>query len=224
MFQARTLLIAALAAVGLLVSPALAANAPGSETPIIDTHVPEPNEPVQYESSLAPGVATSGSITAMDRFEWYCFKVNSGVAIAITVTTTSGGLQPNCGLFQGVVNDGVQAVNLGPILAATNSLSPTSVTLNYTPTFTGPVTLWVAGALSSIGDYNVTMTGGEQRSGCSPCPTCVVATAAARRRGAVQGRNTRPSRPPTSSTCPCSSIRTKASPSPRCGSNTTAVA
>ena len=177
MFLARTLLITSLAAVGLLVSPALAANTPGSETPIIDTHVPEPNEPVQYESSLAPGMPTAGSITAMDRYEWYCFKANSGVAIAITVDMASGGLQPNCGLLQGVVNDGVQVTNLGQILAATNSLSTTSVTLNYTPTFTGPVTLWVAGALSSIGNYNVTMTGGEQRSGCTPCPTCVVATA-----------------------------------------------
>jgi hypothetical protein len=177
MFPVRVRVCVSVIVIGLLGSPALAGNLSGSGVPIIETHVPEPDEPVQYESSLAPGFPVAGSIETTDRYEWYCFKANATIPIAVTVTTSGGNLLPNCGLLQGVVNDGVQVTNLGQILAATNSLNPTSVTLTFTPGFTGPVTLWVAGARESTGDYEVEMTGGEERSSCSPCPACIVATA-----------------------------------------------
>jgi len=159
--------------VGVLASFAGASNPPGSDTPIIDSHVPEPNEPVVYELSLAPSVATPGELTALDPLDWYCFKAIQDTPISVVVQRASGGLMPNCGLLGGVVIDNTPMESLGQILAATNSLSTTSVTLNFTPNFSGPVTLYVSGALASIGEYTVTMTGGEERPSCSPCPTCV---------------------------------------------------
>jgi hypothetical protein len=176
MLVARVHVGAVYLVIGLLGSAAIAADLPGSGGPVIDTHVPEPDEPVEYDAPLAPSSGVPGTIATADRYAWYCFKANDAVPISVTVVTTSGGLRPNCGLLRSVVEDGVQVTELGQILAATNSLNPTSVTLQFTPTFTDAVTLWVAGALESTGDYTVTMTGGEERSSCSPCPACIETT------------------------------------------------
>ncbi len=130
------------------------------------THVPGSGEVIVYDGTLAPGSAATGSIgwtSPLDGYDWYCFNVTSGTAVSIRATRTSGDIVPNLGIMNGLAEEGGTASL--PIVDETNNSSDTSVTLTFTPNFSGTVTLWVSTFLNEEGGaFSVTMTGGTAGS------------------------------------------------------------
>ncbi len=142
------------------------------------THIPGSGEKVEYDGSLSPGTATTGTIgwaAPIDGYDWYCFDVTAGQKVTLTATRTTGDIVPNLGAMSGISEDGTQSGLT--VLAESSNSTATSVTLEFTPTAAGPVTIWVSTFLNEDqGDYTVTMTGGTARSSCTstvetPTPT-----------------------------------------------------
>ena len=60
------------------------------------THVPGSAEKVQYDSTLTPGTAVTGTIgwaAPIDGYDWYCFDATKGQKVTLTVKRTSGDLK-----------------------------------------------------------------------------------------------------------------------------------
>lgn len=130
------------------------------------SHIPSSGEVISYEGTLAAGSAATGTIgwaSPLDGYDWYCFNVTSGTAVSIRATRTSGDIVPNLGILNGLAEEGGTASL--PMVAATENASDTSVTITFTPDFSGPVTLWVSTFLEEAGGgFSVTMTGGSAGS------------------------------------------------------------
>ncbi|GEM_PF-5334269 len=133
------------------------------------THVPGPSQVITYDGPLAPGVAATGVIgwgDPIDGYDWYCMNVTTGTKVTLTVTKTSGDLHPDVGLMRGLADTGGTATL--PIVGDTSNSTEDTATLEVTPDFTGPATVWISTFLNEKqGGYSVTMTGGTARSGCS---------------------------------------------------------
>jgi hypothetical protein len=137
--------------------------------PAMATHVPSSSEVITYTSSLAPGVAATGTMgwgsTPPKGYTWYCFDVTTGTAVTLNVKKTSGDLKPNLGVMRGLAEAGGTATL--PIVKDTSNADLDQTSLTFTPDFTGPVTLWVSTFLGEKnGVFSVTMTGGTGRSSC----------------------------------------------------------
>ncbi len=137
------------------------------------THVPGSSEPIDYDGTLVPGVpsapGTIGWSNPVDGYDWYCFDVVQGQTVTISATRLSGDIQLNLGLLRGVTASGNPMSDLLPILVNTSNSTMPNVTLTYSPTFSGPVTLWVSTWLGEAqGTYTLTMTGGSPRTDCIP--------------------------------------------------------
>ncbi len=130
------------------------------------THIPASGEVIVYDGTLNPGVATTGTIgwvSPEDGYDWFCFNTTSGTAVTIKVTRTSGDIVPNTGIMSGLAEAGGTATLTQ--LAASDNPDAATVTLNYAPTATGLVTLWISTFLGEDGgSYTVTMTGGTPGS------------------------------------------------------------
>ena len=133
------------------------------------THIPGSAEKVQYDSTLTPGTAVTGTIgwgAPIDGYDWYCFNATTGQKVTLTVKRTSGDLKMNVGVFNGISDDETQT-GMKEVAASSNSGNP-DVTLEYTPDFTGPATVWVSTFLGEKqGNYSLTMAGGAARASCS---------------------------------------------------------
>jgi hypothetical protein len=133
------------------------------------THIPGSGEKVEYDAPLAPGVAATGAIgfeAPIDGYDWYCMDVTSGKAVTLAITRVTGDLKLNLGVFQGLSDDGTQT-GLVLVSDTSNSVDP-GVSLTFTPTFSGPVTVWVSTFLGEKqGTYSLVMTGGTARTACS---------------------------------------------------------
>lgn len=132
------------------------------------THIPGSSVVISYDGPLAPGTPATGTIgwnEPADGYDWYCFDVTSGTKVTISVSRTTGDILPNLGVMRGLAGTGGTASL--PIIKDTSNSTDTSTTLEFTPDFSGPVTLWVSTFLGEKkGDYSVTMTGGSGRSAC----------------------------------------------------------
>lgn len=133
------------------------------------THVPGSSAKVQYDSTLTPDVAVTGTIgwgEPVDGYDWYCFNAAKGQKVTLTAKRTSGDLKLNLGIFSGISDDETQA-GFKMVAETSNSTDP-DVVLTYTPDFTGPATVWVSTFLGEKqGNYTLTMNGGSARSSCS---------------------------------------------------------
>jgi hypothetical protein len=135
------------------------------------THVPPGSEPISYDGSLDPSATSSGSIgwtSPTDGYDWYCLRVVSGQQVTLAATRTSGDIQLNIGFLQGVANNGDPRSVLTELTYTSNNSNP-DVTLNYTPGFTGPATIWVSTWLfENGGTYDLTVTGAIPGQVCAP--------------------------------------------------------
>lgn len=133
------------------------------------THIPGSAEKVQYDGTLTPGTPVSGTIgwtAPIDGYDWYCFDAVSGQKITLTVTRTAGDLKMNVGLYSGLSDDETQT-GMAILTESSNSTDP-NVTLEYTPTASGPVTVWVSTFLDEKqGNFTLVMAGGTARTACS---------------------------------------------------------
>jgi len=132
------------------------------------THIPGSSELVEYDGSLAPSAPATGVIgfsDPVDGYDWYCFDAVNGQAIKVTISRTTGDIFPNVGLMRGLADPGGTATL--EILGDTSNSTETSTTFSFTPTFDGPVTLWVSTFLGEAqGGYTLSMTGGAARATC----------------------------------------------------------
>jgi hypothetical protein len=123
-------------------------------------HVPNQGtlDTVHYDASLSPGVGFTDAVSnGVDTYDFYCFNVTTGDNVVLTAT----GLQ-NLGFYQGVFAEGTA----NPTLPASPLASGTTP-VNYTATFTGPITAWVsANNGSGNGNYTITMTGASGGASC----------------------------------------------------------
>jgi len=129
-------------------------------------HIPHPSVIVTYNGDLAPSVPVTGAVLLFPfdaLYDWYRIEVTSGTLLSFTATRTSSEqvrpFFPNLLLFQGVVNNGQRVADFpGPILAATSNGSQGTITLNYTPTFSGLATVGVSPWIEE-GNYSLVGTG-----------------------------------------------------------------
>ncbi len=133
------------------------------------THIPSSSEVITYAGGLQPGTASTTTMgwgsTPPKGYSWYCFNVTSGTAVTVSAKKTAGDLKPNLGVMRGLAEVGGKAVL--PVVGETSNPDQDTVTLTVTPTFTGPVTLWVSTFLGEKnGTISVTMTGGTGRATC----------------------------------------------------------
>ncbi len=132
-------------------------------------NIPVSRETLTYDVPLDPSVASTGVLgwsDPIDGYDWYCMDVTSGTAVTLTVTKTSGDIKPDVGVMRGLAESGGKATL--PIVSDTSNSTQDSVTLNLTPDFSGPATVWISTFLGEKqGGYTVTMTGGTARAGCS---------------------------------------------------------
>lgn len=147
----------------LLIGASLAALVALTARTAHATHNPSSNAVVTYNGDLAPLVTVSGLIslpTNPNGYDWYRIEVTSGTLISATATRTSGDLLPNLFLYQGAVNDGqTVAAFPGPIRDSTTNSNQSTVTFNFTPTFSGLATLGVSTWTGQTGNYNLVGTG-----------------------------------------------------------------
>ena len=133
------------------------------------THVPGSSEKVQYDSTLTPDVAVTGTIgwsAPIDGYDWYCFNATTGQKVTLTAKRSAGDLKLNVGIMSGISDDETQT-GLKIVADTSNSTDP-DVVLTYTPDFTGPATVFVSTFLDEKqGSYSLTMSGGSARSACS---------------------------------------------------------
>ena len=146
-------------AIALLAAPQIA----------LATHIPGSGEKVEYDAPLTPSLAATGVIgweAPIDGYDWYCMDVTSGKAVTLAATRVSGDIKLNLGVFQGLSDDGTQT-GFTVVSDTSNSTDP-GVTLTFTPTVSGPVTVWVSTFLGEKqGAYSLVMTGGTARTACS---------------------------------------------------------
>lgn len=140
-------------------------------------HVPPPNTPVNYDGDLIPGVPVTGQIgfsNPVDGYDWFRILVDSGVSISLTSTRLSGDLVPNIVLYQGFANEGAPVSTLA-FLVNTNNGNSATTTLNYTPNFTGAVTVAQSTFLGQNGGtYQLSGTGFRAVAMAVPEPSSVI--------------------------------------------------
>ncbi len=122
--------------------------------------VPPAGEPVVYDAALTDGAPLFGNLSTADDYDWFYFEAVQGQEIRVTVRRMSGNLKPNTGLYAGAFVTS-QPVGAASPLAHTNNSSALvdGVVLIYTPSFSGPVTLYVSTWSIETGDYKVVVTG-----------------------------------------------------------------
>jgi hypothetical protein len=115
------------------------------------------DQTVNYNGTLVVGGATNGAITSNEA-QWWTFNVVQNTPVTITATRTSGNLGPNLRAYQGTVPEGSSPAPM-PILASRSNGSNATLSISFTPTFTGPATLQVARFFDETGGYAVTAQG-----------------------------------------------------------------
>lgn len=141
------------------------------------THIPNSTEPVRYDGNLAPGIPVMGQIgflNPVDGYDFFRILVDTGVPISLTSTRLTGDLVPNLVLYQGFANEGAPISTLS-ILTATNNATLAATTLNYTPLFSGPITVVQSTFLGQNGGtYLLTGTGFRAVVEAVPEPSSLV--------------------------------------------------
>jgi hypothetical protein len=113
----------------------------------------------------------TGSLTNADHYDWYSAIVTSGTTVSLTHVRNSGDYFPNLLIYQGVVANGQTVSQLGPLVAFTENATLPTVTLNYTPNFSGSATFGVSRWLGGTGTYSVSGTGFQSVSNPVPEPS-----------------------------------------------------
>ncbi len=143
------------------------------------THVPSLGERVNYDGNLSPGVPVTGQIgfsNPVDGYDWFRILVDSGGPISLTSTRLSGDLVPNIVLYRGFANEGDPVSTLA-FLSSTNNGNLATTTLNFTPNFTGPVTVAQSTFTGqSGGTYQLSGTGFRAVPEAVPEPSSLVLT------------------------------------------------
>jgi hypothetical protein len=135
-------------------------------------HVPAPSIAIEYDGSVGDSSTATGAIgwtSPQDGYDWYCAEGTAGQQITLTAERTSGDILPNLGIGPGTVSNGAPVGALPDGLAQTTSNgSDPSVSLTYTPSTDGPVTISVSTWTESQdgGNYSLTVSGAQASSSC----------------------------------------------------------
>jgi hypothetical protein len=157
------------------VKAAFAACCVSIATSAFANHVPGSAEVINYDSPLANGQTATGfisnTVAPRDGYDWYCVTGTAGTQISATATRTSGDLLPNIGYLSGVTTSGTSIAASGLASQGTsNNSGNANVTFTFTPTTSGPVTIYVSTWTAESGDYTLTVNGVS-----ATAPTCAPA-------------------------------------------------
>ncbi len=119
----------------------------------------------------------TGSISFSDPVDGYDFfriLIDTGVPISLTSTRLTGDIVPNIVLYRGFATEGAPISTL-TFLDCTNNASGAATTLNFTPTFTGEVTVVQSTFLNQNGGtYSLVGTGFRAVPSAVPEPSSLV--------------------------------------------------
>ncbi len=114
---------------------------------------------VNYSGALVAGGPTTGTVSGANNVaQWWTFNVIAGTPVTITATRTSGTLIPNLRAYRGTVAENASPSTM-PILDSTSNGSLASISITFTPSFTGAGTLQVSRITTDTGNYTITATG-----------------------------------------------------------------
>jgi hypothetical protein len=156
------------------------------------SHTPPYNAVINYDSSLVPGVPVTGQIgwsNPVDGYDWHCLNVTAGQPVTLTLTLLSGSLRLNASVFYGIAAEGttfgVAEYAVQEFFTHTSNSSQPNVTFNFTPYYSGPITVIVSTWLGDAGGtYQLVATGGTAGATCAspqpPAPNIAVDSASLR--------------------------------------------